>query len=49
VQAKSEYQKMLESHEEIEDMMCPICMEQMDVGQIIVITNCTIDADSNIK
>ena len=35
-----DYKKHLIDHEEIEDLTCSICMEQMQWGQIIVKTNC---------
>lgn len=35
---------MLQEFDEIEDMMCSICMESMVQGEVIVKTNCGIDA-----
>ena len=37
-----DYKKFLVDHEEIEDLTCSICMEQMQWGQIIVKTNCRL-------
>ena len=37
---REDYLALLETHEEIEDMSCPICLERMDLGQIIIRTRC---------
>lgn len=37
---RENYMALLETHEEIEDMSCPICLERMDIGQIIIRTRC---------
>lgn len=37
-----DYKKCLVDHEEIEDLTCSICMEQMQWGQTIVKTNCRL-------
>ena len=34
---------MLRDFDEIEDMMCSICMDQMSVGETIVKTKCGIE------
>ena len=38
---QAQYQSLLDDFEEIKDLMCPICMEDMQVGQIIIKTVCT--------
>jgi len=36
---------MLQTHDEIQDMVCPICMDFMCTDQVIVKTNCGINLD----
>ena len=40
---KEDYKNMLKDFEEIEDMMCSICMDSMSVGETIVKTKCGIE------
>ena len=38
-----EYKNMQKNFEEIEDMMCSICMDHMSVGETIIKTRCGIE------
>jgi hypothetical protein len=35
-----DYEKKLKTHFEKEDMTCAICLDRMQIGSIIVVTNC---------